>query len=73
MVSVSASCISHNAEGAYKGAIASSALRILNDSYIFYLTVMKTWRHVVESKKIGQSGVTHIFLRDGKSTVPIML
>ncbi|EIM85212.1 uncharacterized protein STEHIDRAFT_111839 [Stereum hirsutum FP-91666 SS1] len=45
-------------------AIASSTLRMLIDSYIFILTVTKTWRHVLESRKIGQSGVTHIFLRD---------
>lgn len=36
------------------------------DSYMFIFTVLTTWRHYVESKSLGQSGITYVLLRDGE-------
>lgn len=44
-------------------AIAGTAM--VFDGYIFVLTMHKTCRHVLEQRRLGQSGVTQVFLRDG--------
>lgn len=36
------------------------------DAYMFIFTVRTTWRHYVESKSLGQSGITYVLLRDGE-------
>lgn len=52
------------------GAVATTSVRMLNDFYVFALTVAITWHHVSESRQLGRSGVAQVLLRDGKS-IPI--
>lgn len=33
--------------------------------YVFIFTITKTWYHVLESRRLGLSGVAFIILRDG--------
>lgn len=41
-------------------------MALILDGYIFGLTAANTWKHVAESRRMGHSGVTYIFLRDGQ-------
>lgn len=37
--------------------------------YVFIFTMIKTWHHVLESRRLGLSGVAYIILRDGMSSI----
>lgn len=49
----------------FSDEIAYTAINLAFDGFIFAFTVHKTWSHVLESRRLGHTGVTYIFLRDG--------
>lgn len=41
-------------------------LALTFDATVFVLTLVKTWRQARDSRKLGQSSVTHVIIRDGQ-------
>lgn len=54
-------------------SIITAALPLAYDTFVFGIIMLKTYRHAVEMRKHGQTSITEVLLRDGKSrpiTVP---
>lgn len=55
------------------GNITVGVLQVLFDSFIFGITILKTYKHFKTMKYHGERGITHILLYDGEHPMNLKL
>lgn len=46
--------------------VITSVLALTFDAFTFFVTLIRTYQHVMEMRRLGQKGITELILRDGK-------
>lgn len=46
--------------------VITSVLALAFDTFTFCVTLIRTYQHVMEMRRLGQKGITELILRDGE-------